>query len=113
MRVPGGFVAATIATALAWSSVAGASPEDIYGWGARSAAMGGTGTAWASSSDAAYVNPALLSRVHQNELVIGFSGATYNLHARRPAGSPGARSRWCRRRATSSASPSPSRSAAS
>lgn len=86
MRVPGGFVATAIV--LAWSSVAGASPEDIFGWGARSAAMGGTGTAWASSSDAAYVNPALLSRVHQNELVIGFSGATYNLHAD-GAGLPG------------------------
>jgi long-chain fatty acid transport protein len=86
MRVPGGLVAAAIA--LAWSPVAGASPEDIYGWGARSAAMGGTGTAWASSSDAAYVNPALLSRVHQNELVIGFSGATYDLHADGP-GLPG------------------------
>jgi long-chain fatty acid transport protein len=86
MRVPGGLVAAAIV--LAWSPVAGASPEDIYGWGARSAAMGGTGAAWASSSDAAYVNPALLARVHQNELVIGFSGATYDLHAD-GAGLPG------------------------
>jgi long-chain fatty acid transport protein len=82
MRVPGGFCAAAIT--LAWasrSSPAVASPEDIYGWGARSAAMGGTGAAWAQSSDAAYVNPALLSRVHQNELVIGFSGAAFDLHA--------------------------------
>jgi hypothetical protein len=86
MRVPGGFLAAVVA--LAWSSLAGASPEDIYGWGSRSAAMGGTGTAWASSSDAAYVNPALLSRVHQNELVIGFSGAVFDLNASGP-GLPG------------------------
>jgi hypothetical protein len=86
MRVPGGIVAAIVAFAVsAWASRASASPEDIYGWGARSAAMGGTGTAWAESSDAAYVNPALLSRVHQNELVIGFTGATFDLHADGPA----------------------------
>lgn len=72
------------AAALAWSGVASASPEDIYGWGPRSAAMGGTGAAWASDADAAYVNPALLSRVHANHLTIGFSGATFDLHADGP-----------------------------
>lgn len=82
MRVPGGFIAAVVvAAAASWAPIAGASPEDIYGWGARSAAMGGTGAAWASSSDATYVNPALLSRVHQNELILGFTGATFDLHA--------------------------------
>jgi long-chain fatty acid transport protein len=92
MRVPGGLAAAVvIAVVCSWcagETSAHASPEDIYGWGARSSAMGGTGAAWASSSDAAYVNPALLSRVRQNELVIGFSGATFDLHAD-GAGLPG------------------------
>jgi len=92
MRVPGGFVAAVVVAVAALAAfcapTASASPEDIYGWGARSAAMGGTGAAWASSSDAAYVNPALLSRVHQNELIIGFTGATFDLHAD-GAGLPG------------------------
>lgn len=74
-------VAPAAAVVLAWPGAARASPEDIYGWGARSSAMGGTGAAWAQGADAAYLNPALLSRVRDNDLTIGFSGATFDLHA--------------------------------
>lgn len=43
--------------------------------------MGGTGTASSSGADAAYTNPALLSRVHRNLLTLGFQGAEFDLHA--------------------------------
>jgi hypothetical protein len=79
MRVPRLFAAAVVA--LAWPSPADASPEDIYGWGPRSTAMGGTGAASSAGADAAYTNPALLSRVHANELTLGFAGATFDLNA--------------------------------
>jgi long-chain fatty acid transport protein len=85
MRVPG-LCAAVVA--IAWPSLAAASPEDIYGWGPRSGAMGGTGAAMSSGADAAYTNPALLSRVHHNDLTLGFSGETFDLHADGP-GLPG------------------------
>lgn len=88
MRVSGVCAFVAIAIALAWPSVAGASPEDIYGWGPRSTAMAGAGAACSSSADAAYTNPALLARVRRNELTIGFSGAAFDLHAG-GAGLPG------------------------
>lgn len=66
---------------VAWPSLAQASPEDLFGWGPRSPAMGGTGAASSSGADAAYTNPALLSRVHHNLLTLGFQGATFDLHA--------------------------------
>ncbi len=86
MRVSG--VCAAAVVVLVWPSAASASPEDIYGYGPRSAAMGGTGAAWSSGADAAYTNPALLSRVHGNELLVGFTGAAFDLHADGP-GLPG------------------------
>jgi long-chain fatty acid transport protein len=65
-----------------------ASPEDIFGYGPRSPAMGGTGTAHAEGFDAAYTNPALLSRLRARKLTLGFQGATFQLHADGP-GLPG------------------------
>jgi long-subunit fatty acid transport protein len=79
MRLPGLCVA--VAVALAWASSADASPEDIFGWGPRSPAMGGTGAAASMGADAAYTNPALLSLVHHNVLTLGFQGATFDLNA--------------------------------
>jgi long-chain fatty acid transport protein len=86
MRIPGLCVA--VAVALAWSSTADASPEDLFGWGPRSPAMGGTGAAASHGADATYTNPALLSLVHQNVLTLGLSGAVFDLHAD-GAGLPG------------------------
>ncbi len=77
-----GVVAATFATS------AHASPEDIFGYGPRSPAMGGTGTAYSDSFDAAYTNPALLSRIHEKKLTLGFQSATFDLNAS-GAGEPG------------------------
>jgi long-chain fatty acid transport protein len=43
--------------------------------------MGETGTASSRGWDAAYTNPALLSRVRANVLAVGVQGATLDLHA--------------------------------
>jgi hypothetical protein len=72
--------AAAIAVAMV-SSRAFASPEDLFGYGARSAAMAGTGTATSSDFEAAYTNPALLSRIRVAKLTLGFMGATFDEEA--------------------------------
>ena len=58
-----------------------ASPEDIFSYGARSPAMGGTGAASAVGFDATYANPALLSRLRERKLTLGLQTATFALHA--------------------------------
>ena len=70
-----------VACALAWAFEAAASPEDIFSYGPRSPAMGGTGAAHASEFDAAYANPALLSRMRERKITLGWQGATFNLRA--------------------------------
>jgi long-chain fatty acid transport protein len=70
------------------AAAAAASPEDIFGYGTRSTAMGGTGVAHSDGFDAAYTNPALLSRLRELKLTLGFEGATFNLNAD-GAGLPG------------------------
>jgi long-chain fatty acid transport protein len=50
--------------------------------------MGGTGAASSAGADATYTNPALLSRVHRNVLTLGWSSATFDMHAD-GAGLPG------------------------
>jgi len=77
--VHGGFAAAA---AIAFSSTtAAASPEDIFGYGNRSPAMGGTGVASSKGFEAGYTNPALLSTVRDRTLTLGFQAATYSLYA--------------------------------
>jgi long-chain fatty acid transport protein len=67
---------------------AGASPEDVLGYGNRSPAMGGTGVAYSEGFEAAYTNPALVSRLRQMKLTLGFEAATFSLSANGP-GAPG------------------------
>jgi hypothetical protein len=67
---------------------ASASPEDIFGYGPRSPSMGGTGAACSEGFEAAYTNPALLSRIRDPKLTLGFQAATFDLHAD-GAGLPG------------------------
>jgi hypothetical protein len=82
---------------LAWATVAAvlvaspalASPEDIFGYGPRSSAMAGVGVASSDDYEAAYTNPALISRLRQKTLVIGYQGASFDLYANGP-GLPGA-----------------------
>jgi len=80
--------AASVGAVVAFTPAAAASPEDIFGFGPRSPAMGETGTATSYGADATYANPALLSRVHRNLFTIGYQAATFDLHADGP-GSPG------------------------
>jgi len=71
-----------------YASLAHASPEDIFGYGARSPGMGATGPASAEGFEATYANPALLSRLRDRKLSLGWQGATFHLTAD-GAGSPG------------------------
>ncbi|MFO0741967.1 MAG: hypothetical protein U0270_39080 [Labilithrix sp.] len=61
------------------STDAAASPEDLFGYGARTNAMGATGTAHASDGEAAWHNPALASRIRHNALTLGFQDGVYSL----------------------------------
>ena len=70
------------AAVLSLTARAEASPEDIFGYGARSSAMAGTGAALADDYEAAYTGPALLSRIRAPRLSLGLQGAVFNLHAR-------------------------------
>jgi long-chain fatty acid transport protein len=80
-------LAVSLATALVASSAA-ASPEDIFGYGPRSAAMAGVGPASSNDYEAAYTNPALISRIHLKTLMVGYQGAVFDLSATGP-GLPG------------------------
>ncbi|CAN5211470.1 hypothetical protein BH09MYX1_BH09MYX1_58410 [soil metagenome] len=86
IRAPGNLrgwaFASTLVASLFYGRVAHASPEDIFGYGPRSSAMGGTTTAVSDDYEATYGNPALLSRIQRARLVIGLSSATYDLHAK-------------------------------
>ena len=83
-------LAATAALFIAILSAvpASASPEDIFGYGTRSPAMGGTGVAHSDGFEAAYTNPALLSRIRDLKLTLGFAGGDLQPPRRRrgPAG---------------------------
>ncbi|MDB4934933.1 MAG: hypothetical protein JWP87_1905 [Labilithrix sp.] len=61
---------------------ASASPEDIFGYGGRSSAMGATGTAFAGGYESAWHNPALASDVRGPKLTLGYTGAVLRLDAR-------------------------------
>lgn len=67
---------------------ASASPEDLFGYGGRSSAMGATGAAHARGFEAAYANPALLGARMKSKLTLGMLGATFRLDAAGP-GLPG------------------------
>lgn len=59
-----------------------ASPEDIFGYGGRSSALGGTGIAHARGYEAVYANPALLGGLTTRKLTLGVTGSTFSLFAR-------------------------------
>jgi long-chain fatty acid transport protein len=66
---------------LAGSRVADASPEDVFGFGPRTMAMGGAGAALGQGFESVWGNPALLSTARQRELNVGFLGARFDLRA--------------------------------
>jgi long-chain fatty acid transport protein len=60
-----------------------ASPEDIFGFGARSSAMGATGPASAEGYEAVYGNPALLSTAQSRQLTVGLTSAAFDVNAQK------------------------------
>lgn len=67
--------------ALLASAEADASPEDLFGYGARTGAMGATGVSHAGGAEAAWHNPALASTIRENKLTLGYGGAVFALDA--------------------------------
>ena len=63
------------------SARASASPEDLFGYGARTSAMGATGTAHAEGYETAWHNPALASGIRAPKLTLGFTGGVLRLGA--------------------------------
>jgi long-chain fatty acid transport protein len=75
--------AVAIASVLSLASTpAAASPEDLFGYGARTSAMGATGTAFAGGYESAWHNPALASDVRGPKLTLGYTGGVLRLDAR-------------------------------
>lgn len=66
--------------ALVMCATAAASEPELFGVGARSAAMAGTGTADAEGWEASYANPAGVVGPERRRLTIGYVGARYNLN---------------------------------
>jgi long-chain fatty acid transport protein len=73
--------ALALAAVLTVAAPALASPEDVFGFGVRSAGLGATGAASAEGYEAVYGNPALLSLARRRELSVGLMGATFHLRA--------------------------------
>lgn len=65
------------------SGSARASIPDLFGFGARSTGMAGTGVAVADDVSAVWANPAGLSRGRERTLTLGYSGVLYDLYTRR------------------------------
>jgi long-chain fatty acid transport protein len=80
--------ALALASGLACARSAEASPEDLFGYGARTSAMGATGAAHATGYETAFHNPALASGIRANKLTLGWLGAVFRLDAE-GAGLPG------------------------
>jgi long-chain fatty acid transport protein len=73
--------------ALAWATSSAASEPQLFGLGARSSAMAGTGVADAEGYDATYANPAGLVEPTRRRLTLGYVHAGYALsldHAPHP-----------------------------
>jgi hypothetical protein len=64
---------------LASSSIAHASPQDLFGFGARTPGLAMTGTSYAEGYEAVYMNPAGLGATRRRGLFIGLHGAGYHL----------------------------------
>lgn len=56
-----------------------ATPQDLFGFGARSQALGMTGVSFADDYEAAFVNPAGLARARYRGIHVGFSAGSFDL----------------------------------
>lgn len=72
---------ATVAAWLSGAAQASASPEDLFGYGARTSGMGATGAAHARGYESAFHNPALASTIREHALTLGYGGAVFDLEA--------------------------------
>jgi long-chain fatty acid transport protein len=68
-----------------------ASPEDLFGYGGRTSAMGATGAAHAIGYESAGHNPALASTIRENKLSLGYGGGTFALEAGGRVSTPAAK----------------------
>ncbi len=84
MSLPGGRAAAAamviLCAAAAVAPPAEASPLELFGFGARSSALAGTGVASADSYEAVYLNPAGLAHVKRKRATGGMVGGDFGLN---------------------------------
>jgi long-chain fatty acid transport protein len=59
--------------------VAQASPQDLFGYGARNVGLAGTGAAYADDYAAVHANPAGLSRLRARTLTVGYAASGFAL----------------------------------
>lgn len=86
-----GLAAAVLSCSVLASAPAAGSPEDIFGYGGRTSAMGATGVAHAFGYESAWHDPALASPAGhgaKSQLTLGYGGAIFRLNAT-GAGLPG------------------------
>jgi long-chain fatty acid transport protein len=83
--------AALLATALSSAALclparAHASPEDLFGFGPRTIAMGGLGATFVDDYAAVHANPASLSRARVRSFSLGYQGTVFDLSVQRGSG---------------------------
>jgi long-chain fatty acid transport protein len=66
-------------------SQADASPQDLFGFGARSSAMGGSGPASSEGYEAVFGAPGLLAETREQTFTLGVQIARHDLHADTPS----------------------------
>lgn len=81
-------VTLTFIAALSRQSSALASPQDLFGYGPRSTAMGGVGAAITDDMASVHTNPAGLSRAREIAVTLGYQGTGYNLGLQRSPSGP-------------------------
>jgi long-chain fatty acid transport protein len=83
LRASFGIVAAmrrTLVTALVLCApAASASPQDLFGYGARAIAMGATGVSFVDDYSAAHANPAGASRARGRSITFGYAATGFDL----------------------------------
>ena len=73
-------LAALFAILLGNARPAAATPQDLFGLGARTQALGLTGVSYAEDYEATFANPAGLGRARRRGIHIGLSAGAYDLH---------------------------------
>ncbi len=74
-----GAVVAVIAALVATATPVRATPPDLFGFGARSPALGMTGAATSENYEAVYLNPAILGSIRRRSIVFGANASVFDL----------------------------------